>query len=78
MSYIPLSVFSLPGPTYIISTCNAPPLLPLPLFPQTIDISDEELGRLVESILKDDDINDDGYIDYYEFVQAQRRNTGRA
>lgn len=53
-------------------------LLLLPSFPQTIDISDEELGRLVESILKDDDINDDGYIDYYEFVQAQRRNMGQA
>lgn len=43
---------------------------------QSIDIGDDELSNLVDSILKDDDINNDGYIDYYEFVQAQRRNRG--
>ena len=43
---------------------------------QNIDISDDELSNLVDSILDDDDLNNDGYIDYYEFVQAQRRNRG--
>ena len=41
---------------------------------QSIDISDEELSNLIDSILRDDDLNVDGYIDYYEFVQAQRKN----
>lgn len=45
-------------------------------YSQSIDISDEEIGNLVDSILNDDDINSDGYIDYYEFVDAQRRNRG--
>jgi Ca2+-binding EF-hand superfamily protein len=40
----------------------------------SIDISDEELSNLIDSILRDDDLNVDGYIDYYEFVQAQRKN----
>ena len=39
---------------------------------QSIEISDDELKNLIDSILRDDDLNDDGYIDYYEFVQAQR------
>ena len=43
---------------------------------QSIDISDEELSSLIDAILKEDDLNSDGYIDYYEFVQAQRRNRG--
>ena len=43
---------------------------------QSIDISDDELSNLIDSILKEDDLNLDGYIDYYEFVQAQRRNRG--
>lgn len=41
-------------------------------------ISDEELANLVELILKEDDLNDDGYVDYYEFVQAARRGGGDA
>ena len=36
-------------------------------------ISDDELANLIELILKEDDLNDDGYVDYYEFVQASRR-----
>lgn len=43
---------------------------------QSIDIADEEIGNLVDSILRDDDMNNDGYIDYYEFVEAQNRNRG--
>ena len=39
---------------------------------QTIDINDQELSKLVDLIMNDDDLNDDGFIDYYEFVQAQR------
>ena len=50
----------------------------LSLCSQTIDINDEELSGLLDGILKDDDINDDGYIDYYEFVQAQGKNRGDA
>ena len=38
-----------------------------------IDLSDDELEMLINQILKDDDLNDDGYVDYYEFVKAQRR-----
>lgn len=38
-----------------------------------VDISDEELENLIVQILKDDDLNDDGYVDYYEFVTAQKR-----
>jgi len=29
----------------------------------------------VEQILGEDDLNDDGFVDYYEFVQAQRKAT---
>lgn len=43
---------------------------------QSIDITDEEIGNLVDSILNDDDLNSDGFIDYYEFVEAQNRNRG--
>jgi Ca2+-binding EF-hand superfamily protein len=38
-----------------------------------VDISDEELSSLIEQILKDDDLNNDGYVDFYEFTKAQRR-----
>lgn len=40
---------------------------------QKVDISDEEFENLINEILKDDDLNNDGYVDYYEFVKAQRR-----
>ncbi len=42
--------------------------------PQAIDIDDDELARLVEQIMEDDDLNSDGYVDYYEFQKAQTRN----
>ncbi len=41
--------------------------------PSSYSMSDEELGKLIEMILQEDDLNDDGYVDYYEFVQASRR-----
>lgn len=41
--------------------------------PSSYSMSDEELGKLIELILQEDDLNDDGYVDYYEFVQASRR-----
>ena len=43
---------------------------------QAIDVNDEELSNLIDSILKGLDINNDGYIDYYEFIQALRKNRG--
>lgn len=42
---------------------NAPPKI----FP------DEELIQLIDPILKMDDNNQDGYIDYAEFVRAQSK-----
>ena len=39
-----------------------------------IDIGDAELAELVQQMLKTDDLNDDGYVDYYEFVRSQRRS----
>lgn len=40
---------------------------------------DEELVTLIDPILSLDDINNDGYIDYPEFIQAQQNAaaTGR-
>ena len=46
-----------------------------PILLQAIDIDEDELSRLVEQILGEDDLNDDGFVDYYEFVQAQRKAT---
>lgn len=34
---------------------------------------DEELVTLIDPILKMDDTNQDGYIDYLEFIQAQQK-----
>ena len=39
---------------------------------KTISLSDVELASLVTQILKEDDLNDDGFVDYFEFVQAQK------
>ena len=37
-----------------------------------LPIEDSELAALVNQILKEDDLNDDGYVDYYEFMTAQQ------
>ena len=34
---------------------------------------DEQLASMIDQILEEDDINKDGYIDYSEFVGAQKR-----
>lgn len=36
-------------------------------------MSDEELQNLIELILEEDDLNDDGYVDYFEFSKASQR-----
>ncbi len=38
-----------------------------------VDISDDELKDMIDQLLKDDDLNDDGYVDFYEFVNAQKK-----
>jgi len=35
-------------------------------------MSDQEISESVDSILQDNDANQDGYIDYPEFIIAQR------
>ena len=40
-----------------------------------IALDDDELSTLVDQVLAEDDLNDDGYIDYYEFTHAQRKDT---
>jgi len=35
-------------------------------------LSDEQLAQIVDQVLSDDDINNDGYVDYYEFARAQK------
>ena len=35
-------------------------------------LSDDQLAQIVDQVLRDDDMNDDGYVDYYEFVRAQK------
>ncbi|XP_053407214.1 multiple coagulation factor deficiency protein 2 homolog [Mercenaria mercenaria] len=38
--------------------------------------SDEEIANIVDMVLKEDDLNGDGYIEYVEFVTAQRKARG--
>ncbi|PAA50267.1 hypothetical protein BOX15_Mlig004430g2, partial [Macrostomum lignano] len=38
-------------------------------------VSDHNLESTVDQILRDEDTNGDGYVDYTEFVAAQRRNS---
>ena len=35
--------------------------------------SDEELEKQIDPVLNNDDLNKDGYIDYPEFLMAQRK-----
>ncbi|PIC26549.1 hypothetical protein B9Z55_019094 [Caenorhabditis nigoni] len=54
-----------PGPQHTQNNANAnhqPPPLP----------SEVELETMIDSILKDDDFNADGFIDYGEFLKAQK------
>ncbi|XP_064621725.1 multiple coagulation factor deficiency protein 2 homolog [Lineus longissimus] len=37
-------------------------------------MSEKEVIELVDSVLLDEDLNNDGYVDYHEFVSAQRRS----
>lgn len=39
---------------------------------QDVPMNDLELSKLVNQILKEDDLNDDGFVDYFEFIQAQK------
>lgn len=39
---------------------------------------DEELTQLIDPILSMDDTNQDGYIDYPEFIQAQQKANAAA
>ncbi|XP_013379049.1 multiple coagulation factor deficiency protein 2-like [Lingula anatina] len=41
-------------------------------------LADEEISNMVETILREDDSSNDGYIDYTEFVTAQKRNQENA
>ncbi|VDM82862.1 unnamed protein product [Strongylus vulgaris] len=47
---------------------NQPPPLP----------SEIELESMIDSILKDDDFNSDGFIDYAEFLRAQKMREDQA
>ena len=38
-----------------------------------IALDDDEIANLVDQILEEDDLNHDGYVDYYEFTHAQRK-----
>lgn len=38
---------------------------------------DEELTNLIDPILNTDDENKDGYIDYPEFIRAQKKAAGK-
>ncbi len=37
-----------------------------------VHLDEAQIERLVNSILEQDDENEDGFVDYYEFVQAQK------
>ena len=37
-----------------------------------VHLEEAQIERLVDSILEQDDANEDGFVDYYEFVQAQK------
>ena len=43
-----------------------------PSVPEPPRVSDFELANMIDNILHDDDGNNDGYIDYPEFIRAQR------
>ncbi|VDO39241.1 unnamed protein product, partial [Haemonchus placei] len=55
-----------PGPQH--QNTNQPPPLP----------TEVELESMIDAILKDDDFNSDGYIDYGEFSKAQKMREDQA
>ncbi|KAH7730762.1 Protein F55A11.1 [Aphelenchoides avenae] len=55
-----------PGPQH--QGTNTPPPLP----------SEVELEQMIDSILKEDDFNADGFIDYGEFLRAQKQREEQA
>ncbi|XP_076464852.1 multiple coagulation factor deficiency protein 2 homolog isoform X5 [Babylonia areolata] len=40
---------------------------------KTPQIYEEELEEMIDDVLRDDDLNHDGYVDYSEFMKGQRR-----
>jgi hypothetical protein len=38
-------------------------------------MSEREMEDMIDSIMKDDDFNSDGYIDYSEFLKAQQQRS---
>ena len=40
---------------------------------ETTSYTDEQLSSMIDQILEEDDVNKDGYIDYTEFVGAQKK-----
>lgn len=43
-----------------------------------VPLDEEQVVNLVDTVLKQDDFNDDGFVDYYEFVQAQKQAIEKA
>lgn len=39
-------------------------------------LSDDEIAEIVDAVLKEDDLTGDGYVEYSEFVVAQRKARG--
>lgn len=42
--------------------------------PEHMAMDEEQVTHLVDAVLDQDDLNDDGFVDYYEFIQAQRQS----
>lgn len=38
----------------------------------SVTLEHEQVTELVDAVLKQDDLNEDGFVDYYEFVRAQQ------
>ena len=43
---------------------------------KTPQVPEDELEELIEDILHEDDVDNDGYVDYAEFMVAQRKRGG--
>ena len=42
------------------------------------EYTEEELASMVDQILEEDDLNNDGFIDYPEFIESQKREEAAA